>query len=247
MPSRLSLPQALALDLGLLLIVVAVSAWTGSWTIVTVYFLFQFARVMLRLDWRADVLAPYLSLRPYHVLLAGAVAAVGVLAAFGLAELAERWPLTAWSWLWLFDVPGQNLVASGLTGPPYIALAYAVALMIVMPRIVLAEEWLFRRGTKGVGNAIFRSFVFGIVHMAVGVPLSVAVLVLPVVGMVLSWEYLRAFQQRLRQAWPLDFPPPPAVVQDAEHHAIRASGLIHLAFNTWVIALVLALMLAGQA
>lgn len=239
----MTLPQAVALDLALLLAAVGAAAWTGHWEIVTLFFLVQFVRLMLRLDWRTEVLRPYASIRARQLLIAGTLAATGIAASFGLAALAEAWPFIGWSWLWLFDAPGQNLIAAGLTGPPIIAVAYALALLVVMPRIVFAEEWLFRRGTRGFADAVGRSLLFGAVHLIVGVPLSVALLVLPVVGGVLSWEYLRQRASRVRELWPVAGAPPPQIVQDdAASRAVRASSLIHLTFNTIIILAVLILL-----
>lgn len=239
----MTLSQAIALDLGILLTIVALSAWTDHWEIVTVYFLLQFARLLLRLDWREDILGAYRRLRPFHIGLAGLAAAGAMGAALALSWLAERWPLIGWSWLWLFDVPGQNLIASGLNGPPLVAAAYALAMLAVMPRIVLAEEWIFRRGTTGLRDAILRSIAFGLVHALVGVPVAVASLVLPWMGGLLSWEYLRTYRRRRQDLWPWDVEAPALVDDQASRDAVRASSLIHLAFNTWIVLTVLILLL----
>ena len=95
-------------------------------------------------------------------------------------------------------------------------------------------------GTEG----LWRSLLFGLVHMLVGVPLGVAVLGLAPVGLLFTAVYLRAARRA-----PAEDDPSPAfgrarfALTEAERRGIDASALQHLAYNTVAVALALASLL----
>lgn len=235
--------QALLLTVALVGVAAWLSTATGSRWPLALLVAGLLGQGVLRLDWRREILGPYRCLRPRHFLI-------------GLAALTA--PLAVASLLIEFDVPvlnwsllllvGQeetgNVASAGLqVGLPF-ALPYIVLLLACLPMLALVEEYWFRRGTRGWGDGLWRSLLFGLVHMLVGVPLGVALLGLSPVGLVFTAVYLRA----ARQPAPPDQTPAFATwrfvaATAAERRGIDASALQHLAYNTIAVALALVILL----
>lgn len=70
----------------------------------------------------------------------------------------------------------------------YFGLFFAVLLCLNLPSLALAEEKIFRNGTTGWIQGIAFSFIFGIVHCIVGVPIA-AGLAISLAGLWYTHQY----------------------------------------------------------
>lgn len=120
---------------------------------------------------------------------AGLVAVVGIFLA--LVKVA---PWLNWSWTHVLNDGNESGIRSGenftvatirlrLIGP-----LYGVALFFCLPLLAHIEEQWFRGGTHGWEQGIPRSFLFGMIHCLVGVPLA-AGLAIGVLGLWLTQNY----------------------------------------------------------
>jgi hypothetical protein len=127
----------------------------------------------------------------------GDLAAVGAL--IGLYTLSFAAPKMAqgvlqFSWMQLLATKGENAQGSNqmLSGAmiPYFGPIFLLLLFVNLPRLAAAEEEEFRLGTKNWKHAVPRSISFGLMHMIVGLPLSVA-LALSIPGMWFTSQYFK--------------------------------------------------------
>lgn len=104
------------------------------------------------------------------------------------------------SWLNLLGGKGTNLIASPVSSlgnqhPGIISLLasfiFYLALCICLPYLAKAEEEMFREGKISILQRIKSSVIFGFVHMIVGVPVFVA-LILCILGWIFSERYVNS-------------------------------------------------------
>lgn len=115
--------------------------------------------------------------------------------------LMVLWPkVLGWTWLLLLARPeeaasaGQNLNLAPAK-IPYVGLLFVALLAFSVPRFARYEEEQFRRGTKGLGDALVRSVKFGLIHCVVGVPIGLG-LALTIPGLWLTYQYRRGGVRR---------------------------------------------------
>jgi hypothetical protein len=162
----------------------------------------------------------------------------------GLQRRHFAWALPVWVGvgaigLGLWYVPGLHFgwwTAIGGNGNPvlgsasgsdghglvtWLPLVFIPMLLVAMPLLVEREEWMFRAGAERrstFGN-LRRSFVFGLVHAIVGIPICFA-LALTLAGAYLTDRYLRAWR-----------------VGRSADVAVVESTRCHLAYNYTILAL----------
>jgi hypothetical protein len=169
-------------------------------------------------------------LRWRHFLLALPVLAVVV----SLALLFLQIPGLSFGWWTALGGEGNPVFGSA---PPQtvgrfnavIPIVFAVLLVIGLPLLVEAEEWVFRRGAEyrsGWGNLRW-AVSFGLVHALVGIPIGAA-LALSVGGVYLTWTYLRMWSKT-----------------GSQEEALIESTRAHLAYNLVIVAIVASALLAG--
>lgn len=100
-----------------------------------------------------------------------AVVVIVVSACVGLTKLHR---IFKWSWLSLFKSDGTNINIVPIH-IKYFGLVFALLLMVNLPSMAMAEEMWFRAGTDNWLNGLYISFIFGIVHCLVGVPIGAGV------------------------------------------------------------------------
>ena len=113
------------------------------------------------------------------------ITAVLVTAA-GLYQL----PWLRWGWWTLISGTPGNAMVSAATGSLWVFVPFLVLLAVAMPQLVVAEEELFRRGTRNWGHALPRCLVFGLIHLVPGVPIAAA-LALSIAGLWFTRQYFR--------------------------------------------------------
>lgn len=122
------------------------------------------------------------------------VVTVGVFASIGLPKFMT------WSWISMLgdgsaDAPSGNIIAAPFkSGSVLIIAGFWLLLTLALPYLAKGEEQSFRSLVFGTKNRIITSIKFGLVHMIVGVPLFIA-LVLAVIGYIFSIFYVKAFNK----------------------------------------------------
>ena len=136
-----------------------------------------------------------------------------------------------WSWVSMLgsggtDAPSGNIIAAPFkSGSVLIIGGFWLLLSLALPYLAKSEEETFRSLVFGTKKRIIASIKFGLVHMIVGVPLIVA-LVLSLVGYIFSIFYVKSFNK--------------AAMSDpytADKVAILASTSVHTKYNFLVITL----------
>jgi hypothetical protein len=233
--------QALLLTAALVAVAGLLTVATGSRWPMALLMAGLLGQSLLRLDWRREIIGPFQRIRPRHLLIGLAALTVP----FTVFLLTIDVPVLNWSLLSLLGAAESgNVAGAGLQVGIWFAIPYALLLLACLPALALIEEYWFRRGTQGWWDGLWRSLLFGLVHMLVGVPLGVAVLGLAPVGLLFTAVYLRA----ARRVPAADDPPPAYgrarfALSEAERRGIDASALQHLAYNTVAVMLALASLL----
>ena len=106
--------------------------------------------------------------------------------AAGLYQL----PWLRWGWWTLISGAPGNAMVSAATGSLWVFAPFLVLLAVAMPQLVLAEEELFRRGTRNWAHALPRCLAFGLIHLLPGVPIAAA-LALSMAGLWFTRQYFR--------------------------------------------------------
>jgi hypothetical protein len=100
-----------------------------------------------------------------------------------------------WSLGDLFGV-GGDAGMNGFAIPlvhPILVFLYAPVAVLALPLLAWWEENIFRRGTRGIGSAVRRSALFGLLHLSAGVSLG-ACIALGCAGFIFTLVYWHALQ-----------------------------------------------------
>ena len=155
----------------------------------------------------------------------GVITSVITLASIGLPKFMT------WSWISMLgsegtDAPSGNIMAAPFkSGSVLIICGFWLLLSLALPYLAKGEEENFRSLVFGTKKRIITSIKFGLVHMIVGVPLFIA-LILAVVGYIFSIFYVKAFYKA-------------AAVDpySADKVAILASTSVHAKYNFLIITI----------
>jgi len=149
---------------------------------------------------------------------------VGILASVGLPKFMT------WSWISMLgsgaDAPSGNIMAAPFkSGSVLVITGFWFLLSLALPYLAKGEEEAFRSLVFGTKKRIITSIKFGLVHMIVGVPLFIA-LILAVVGYIFSIFYVKAFNKAAK-----------VDPYSADKVAILASTSVHAKYNFLIITL----------
>jgi len=144
-------------------------------------------------------------LRMYREFTAGVLAeallAAVVVTSIGVSILSLRVPLLNWGWFSVVaratgDASGgaTNVVVVPLE-IPLLAVPFLLLLLWVLPDLAAAEERVFRLGTRGWLDGLWRSVVFAMAHLVMGIPIG-ALLPLTLAGLWMTWRYFRGGAER---------------------------------------------------
>jgi hypothetical protein len=155
----------------------------------------------------------------------GVMTSVITLASIGLPKFMT------WSWISMLgsegaDAPSGNIMAAPFkSGSVLIIGGFWLILSLALPYLAKGEEETFRSLVFGTKKRIITSIKFGLVHMIVGVPLFIA-LILAVVGYIFSIFYVKTFYKA-------------AAVDpySADKVAILASTSVHAKYNFLIITI----------
>jgi hypothetical protein len=187
----------------------AVAGYTGNglWIAAPVFITLLF--VALREAPRC--LAYYRSLWPWawpSALVAACGAMVVTLGAGQVLSLAPAGSPLDWSLGTLFGV-GDDAGMNGFAIPllqPVLVFVYAPAALLALPLLAWWEEEMFRRGTRGLAAAVWRSALFGLMHATAGVSLG-GCLALGGAGFVFTVVYWQALRDPRAAAQRASLPP----------------------------------------
>jgi hypothetical protein len=150
--------------------------------------------------------------------------AIGVLASIGMPKFMT------WSWISMLgdgaNAPSGNIMAAPFkSGSVLVIAGFWFLLSLALPYLAKGEEEAFRSMVFGTKKRIITSIKFGLVHMIVGVPLFVA-LILAVVGYIFSIFYVKAFNKAAK-----------VDPNSADKVAVLASTSVHAKYNFLIITL----------
>ena len=151
--------------------------------------------------------------------------AIGVLASIGMPKFMT------WSWISMLGDGGANAPSGNIMAAPFksgsvlVIAGFWFLLSLALPYLAKGEEEAFRSMVFGTKKRIITSIKFGLVHMIVGVPLFVA-LILAVVGYIFSIFYVKAFNKAAK-----------VDPNSADKVAVLASTSVHAKYNFLIITL----------
>ncbi|MFW5697345.1 MAG: hypothetical protein ACOCX1_02160 [Fimbriimonadaceae bacterium] len=187
---------------------------------------FIFVRSLVTGEWKLDyrVLKAIRGKRFLPALISALFVLVAVLFV-GTVLYVYGGPILQFSWLTLLattpeeaaEAP-QNLALSGVR-IPFFGLIFIALLALNVPRLAMNEEYMFRKGVRGIGPHAWASLKFGLAHCLIGVPIAFG-LALGIAGAWFSYQYSKG--------------------------GLRRSGAYHILHN-WLILLLLALVLLQGA
>jgi hypothetical protein len=153
------------------------------------------------------------------------IISVGVLASIGLPKFMT------WSWVSMLG-SGADATSGNIITAPFrsnsvlIIVGFWFLLSLALPYLAKSEEETFRSMVFGVRKRITANIIFGLVHMFVGVPLFIA-LILSVVGYIFSIFYVKSFNKNHNP-----YNPP-----SSDKIAVLASTSVHAKYNFLIITL----------
>ncbi len=154
---------------------------------------------------RGEHLRLYRRVRPVMVLQSVLVLLCVASVVYGLLSL--RNPVLNFSWFGYLmsrtggaggEAGGPGSVGGApagnvLMGPlsyRWLTVPFVALLFFLLPQLALAEEELFRRGTRTWRQGVVRSVIFGLAHLPMGIPLGAA-LALSIGGLWFTYQYFR--------------------------------------------------------
>jgi len=155
----------------------------------------------------------------------GVMTTVVTLASIGLPKFMT------WSWISMLgdgsaDAPSGNIIAAPFrSGSVIIIGIFWLLLTLALPYLAKGEEQAFRSLVFSTKNRIITSIKFGLVHMVVGVPLFIA-LILAVVGYIFSIFYVKAFNKAAK-----------INPRSADEVAVNVSTSVHAKYNFLIITI----------
>lgn len=156
---------------------------------------------------------------------------------FTYAALITITPYFGYGWLNLIAKDGGNIlitpIFSAFNSTMYIVRCFPsvffFAFLLSLPFMARLEENIFRRGIHTWGKIIWRSVVFGFMHLIIGIPVGVGiVLIIPgfFFACVYRKTYLKLVSQNIAQ-------------KNARNEAVLESTSYHTMMNTLFIGYIL--------
>jgi len=159
------------------------------------------------------------------LMMLGVMTTVITLASVGLPKFMT------WSWISMLgdgsaDAPSGNILAAPFkSGSVIIICIFWLLLTLALPYLAKGEEKVFRSLVFSTKKRIITSIKFGLIHMVVGVPLFIA-LILAVVGYIFSIFYVKAFKKAAK-----------VDPYTADEVAINVSTSVHAKYNFLIITI----------
>jgi len=136
-----------------------------------------------------------------------------------------------WSWISMLgdgsaDAPSGNILAAPFkSGSVIIICIFWLLLTLALPYLAKGEEKVFRSLVFSTKKRIITSIKFGLIHMVVGVPLFIA-LILAVVGYIFSIFYVKAFKKAAK-----------VDPYTADEVALNVSTSVHAKYNFLIVTI----------
>lgn len=121
---------------------------------------------------------------------------LGVIISVSLINLVELPYILKFSWISFItsgESRGSNLATTPLSsGYVLIVLIFWVVMTLCLPYLAKIEEIMFRSNVLKRSDRIKKSIIFGLIHMVMGIPLYIA-LVICVIGYIYSYKYYKSY------------------------------------------------------
>ncbi len=159
------------------------------------------------------------------LMMLGVMTTVITLASVGLPKFMT------WSWISMLgsegvDAPSGNILAAPFkSGSVIIICIFWLLLTLALPYLAKGEEKVFRSLVFGTKSRIITSIKFGLIHMVVGVPLFIA-LILAVVGYIFSIFYVKTFNKAAK-----------VDPYTADEVALNVSTSVHAKYNFLIVTI----------
>ncbi len=159
------------------------------------------------------------------LMMLGVMTTVITLASVGLPKFMT------WSWISMLGngsagAPSGNILAAPFkSGSVIIICIFWLLLTLALPYLAKGEEKVFRSLVFGTKSRIITSIKFGLIHMVVGVPLFIA-LILAVVGYIFSLFYVKTFNKAAK-----------VDPYTADEVAINVSTSVHAKYNFLIVTI----------
>jgi len=159
------------------------------------------------------------------LMMLGVMTTVITLASVGLPKFMT------WSWISMLgdgsaDAPSGNILAAPFkSGSVIIICIFWLLLTLALPYLAKGEEKVFRSLVFSTKKRIITSIKFGLIHMVVGVPLFIA-LILAVVGYIFSIFYVKAFKKAAK-----------VDPYTADEVALNVSTSVHAKYNFLIVTI----------
>jgi hypothetical protein len=158
------------------------------------------------------------------LMVVGVMTTVITLASIGLPKFMT------WSWVSMLggegDAPNGNIMAAPFkSGSVIIIGIFWLLLTLALPYLAKGEEKSFRSLVFSTKSRIITSIKFGLIHMVVGVPLFIA-LILAVAGYIFSIFYVKAFTKAAK-----------VDPYTADEVAVNVSTSVHAKYNFLIITI----------
>ena len=150
---------------------------------------------------------------------------IGTLASIGLPKFMT------WSWISMLGDGGANTPSGNIMAAPFksgsviIISIFWLLLTLALPYLAKGEEKTFRSLVFSTKGRIITSIKFGLIHMVVGVPLFIA-LILSVAGYIFSIFYVKAFSKAAK-----------VNPYTADEVAVNVSTSVHAKYNFLLITI----------
>ena len=158
------------------------------------------------------------------LMVVGVMTSVVTLSSIGLPKFMT------WSWVSMLggegDAPSGNIMAAPFkSGSVIIISIFWLLLTLALPYLAKGEEKTFRSLVFSTKGRIITSIKFGLIHMVVGVPLFIA-LILSVAGYIFSIFYVKAFSKAAK-----------VNPYTADEVAVNVSTSVHAKYNFLLITI----------
>lgn len=149
----------------------------------------------------ANCLKLYTLLTFYHIGWGIVTIIFTALGSIVLLSIPYVQPVFGWSYLQYIsfgsgddEEESSNLLNFGFT-TIFVGIFFFILIILVLPVAAYFEEVIFRRGTKNWKDAIWRSLIFGLIHMSMGVPFILTAVLLSILGLWFTREYFEGIQR----------------------------------------------------
>lgn len=155
--------------------------------IISAVVLFSLTRTLMR-NWSFDFIKDIVRLFSLRMFIHVVLCLVATL--ITAVVLINSFPIMKHGWSSLFFGKSINIATAPMSiiESSFITIAFVLFLIVLIPFLAYQEELLFRHNKNKLSQILISSFLFGIAHCIVGVPIGIG-LALVISGLLYSYAY----------------------------------------------------------